>query len=59
MQAKIKLLLELIASYKETNSIGTWEACDASRDILNSIANLVDDNYETLEPIMRNHGVTY
>ena len=59
MQTKIELLLELITSYKETNSIGTWAADDDAKSILDNIANLVDDNYETLEPIMRNHGVTY
>ena len=49
MQTKIELLLGLIATFKQTNSIDTLE----------TIANLVDDNYETLEPIMRKHGVTY
>ena len=49
MQTKIELLLELIANYKKTNS----------KDTLEAIAYLVDDNYETLEPIMISHGVTY
>lgn len=49
MQTTIELLLELIANYKETNS----------KETLETIANLVDDNYDTLEPIMVSHGVTY
>ena len=49
MQTKIELLLELIANYKRTNSEETLE----------TIADLVEDNYETLEPIMLSHGVTY
>ena len=59
MQAKIETLLELITSFKETNSIDTLEGFEVSRNTLEAIANLVDDNYDTLEPIMASHGITY
>ena len=42
-------LLELIADYKEA-------PCSY---ILEAIADLVDSDYETLEPIMASHGITY
>ena len=43
------LLLDLIADYQATKCEGTLEA----------IADLVDSDYETLEPIMTSHGITY
>ena len=49
MQTRIELLLELIATYKQTNN----------EDALEAIAALVEDDYDTLEPIMISHGITY
>lgn len=43
------LLLELIGDYKATQCEG----------ILEAIADLVDSDYDVLEPIMAAHGVTY
>lgn len=49
MQNKIDRLIELIEEYKATDSV----------DTLDAIADLVDSEYEVLEPIMASHGVTY
>ena len=43
------LLLALIADYKATQCEGTLEA----------IAELVENDYEALCPILTSHGVTY